>query len=229
MLNKEEKITEIQRQWLVIQITLADLESNYIKALKEEDKITDCFILGLTLDNQLEYFKRIRAKEVFPMKELPFITEKSFKEFNDRRKTIYQRFYDEILSKLKTQEIVEIIKKRLEELAMRYLKHIDNLAVLDHEGVVEMLGYRDKIKILSHELGYWLNLWDKKEATSPAKEVEWHKKHLEKIKKLDGQYKEFTIVKKPEFFKPILKEEAEKHLILKPDGTERFDFWWWHL
>jgi len=221
--------TQIQRDWLVIQLTLADLETNYIKSLKEKEKITDVFILGQTLENQLEYFKRIRAKEAFPMKELPFITEKSFKEFNDRRKEIYQKFYDEVLSKLRTEEIVKMIKERLEKLVMRYTKHIDNLAVLDHDGIVEMLGYRDKIKILSDELGYWLNLWDKKEATSPAEEIKWHKEYLERVKEMDSQYREFTIVEKPEFYKPILAEEAQKHLILKPNGTPRFDFWWWHL
>ena len=196
---------------------------------QDKGKITEVFVLGQTLDNQLEYFKRKRAKEAFPAKELPFITKESFDEFNKRRKSIYQKFYDEVLSKLKAHEIVKIIKERLEELLMRYSKHIDNLAVLDHDGIVEMLGYRDKIKILSGALGYWLNLWDRRETTSPAEEVKWHKEYLERVNKLDGEYKEFAVVKKPEFFKSVLKEEAEKHLILEPDGTDRFNFWWWHL
>lgn len=229
MPTKEEKITEIQRQWLVIQISLADLELNYIKSLKEEDKITNVFILGLTLDNQLEYFKRTQAKEAFPMKELPFITEKSFKEFNTRRKAIYQRFCDEVLSKLKTEKIVEIIKERLEKLEDRYLRHIENLNILDRDGVVEMLGYRDKIKILLDELGYWTNIWDNREETSPQEQVAWREEYLKKIEEHDYELREFIIVEKPEFFRPILQEEAQKHLILKPDGTERFNFWWWYL
>lgn len=229
MPTKEEKIREIEREWLVIQITLADLETAYLKALKDKNQITDCFILGQTLENQLEYFKRIRAKEAFPMKELPFITEKTYHQLHQRRKTVYQKFYDDILAKLKTEEIVNIIQARLDELFLRYSKHIDNLEVLDKDGVIEMLGYRDKIKILSDEFSYWVSPKGKREATKFVRQRQWHKEYLEKLKNLDDQYKEYVIIKKPDFFKPILKEESQRHLILKPNGTERFAFWWWHL
>ena len=211
--------SQIREDWSYVCSTADELEKLLVKAAEDNDYISGCFFLAQRLNNEFDYFEVVHH----PTAETE-ISINTFKNYKERRDELYRKFYD-ILSLLSKKEIVDLINEDLERLLGVYQsQQSEKRSIADH--MVEHLETRDKIKILYEEMSFWMGRWVQLDVEQKKYQV-CQDKYCTLIHKLDNKLKAYMNKEGKENIKYLI-DEAKKRLILKPDGSTRFDFWWWY-
>ncbi len=210
---------QIRDDWSYVCSTTEDFEKLLVKVAKDHNYLPGCFFLAQRLNNEFDYFEA-----AYHPTAKTDITINTFKNYKERRDELYQKFY-EILSLLSKKEIVSLINEDLERLLKVYQsQQSEKRSIADH--MVEHLETRDKIKILYEEMSFWMGRWVQLDVTQKKYQV-CQDKYCTIIHKLDEELKNYINQEGKENFTYLI-DEAKKRLILKPDGSTRFDFWWWY-
>lgn len=205
----------IKKNWLFILENLLVFRNLVEDAKANFKELSECLVLAQKLSNQFDYFK---SKYNIPNK---VISEEEFRIKKKERDIIYQNLY-KIFDELQIKEIANYIHKAIADNLTKYEIYVNGLADLSKKEWLEMLDIRDNLKILYDELEIWLGKWRGEQA---KEEFDLKDKIVQELLGCDNLLKEyFKKADKKEL--KWLKEEAEDRLIPKPDGTQRYDFWW---
>lgn len=193
------------------------LFQNKIEEVKDNDQaLPDCLFLAEKFENQIEFWKEIHQD-----KEELSVEWKKIKDLEAKARTEYQQLYP-VYDRLSTKETVQLIRDRVQKFVKTYQEKIELIQDSKGTELVELLELRDRIKILSDEMEIWLNRFEEKD----REEFEKRDALLLSIKQADNKLRDELVLKADEHHD--IRDEARQRLIKKPDGSHRFDFWWWH-
>lgn len=213
---KKEK--QIKTDWQIIGETKDRLAISIKEAELNYAAIAESLIMAQKLNNQIDFFEEQYG---IPNKE---ISEKLFLQMKNERNGLYQQLYV-IFDKISNDEMIGYIKKSLDVRIAEYKIFIQDIASSSNEYVLKMLDSRDEIKYLYDEMDIWTGRWSKREDRIETCDIT--DKFCQEIGGLDVIFRKY-IIENDERFK-FINQEAQKRLIKKPDGSKRFDFWWWFI
>lgn len=206
---------KIKKDWLFILETLLSFENIISDTQTNFKELPQCLVLAQKLSNQFDYFKN---KYKIPNE---IISTQEFEIKKQERDKFYQKLYI-IFDELQIKEIIKFIREAIKDSLIKYEMYANSLDKLQKDEWLEMLDLRDNIKILCDELEIWQGKW-KGEQTK--EEFDLKDKMMQELLGYDRLLKDY-INKKGKDKLTWLNDEAEDRLISKPDGTQRFDFWW---
>lgn len=206
---------EVQDGFSYLKQTFEKLKKQIEAAIKNDDAILECFVLAGLFDNQKE-----GLKSYYPVDSNTEIFEE-IKKIEADAKNEYQKLF-RVYDRLSTKEMVDLIYSGLKTLTADYVKKMEFFGDLKEDELIKLLEARDKIKILFDELEVWTNRFEREERVK----LESEDPLLLEVKKADQKLKDELVVKADTH--QMIYHEAKKRLIKKPDGSYRFDFWWWH-
>lgn len=213
-------LNAIRKDWSYLCQTADELDRYIREAKDNQEMILDCFYLAQTLNNQFDYFES-RYKLSYNSE----ITRSVFENYKKHRDELYHKFY-EVLSAIPKKRVVEIINQELGGLLEEYKKRVINLD-LEQQKIFSLLEIRDKIKILYEELQFWFNKWTEMDESQKKYKV-CSDEYCSQINKVDDLFNKFIIAQDKTKLGFITKE-AKNRLIMKPDGSIRFNYWWWYV
>lgn len=202
-----------RRDWREIKETEEKLAAATRSARKDISVVDDCLVLAQKLNNQFDYFALTY--------DLPneVVDLEGFAEEKLNRNKLYQGLY-QVFDFYETEEIVNQLKKTVEEMVPDYQKRLEADWQDNKDSVWKILTYRDRFKLLFDELEIWLNKFKGEERG------EWRRKDelSGQVISLDQNLYEGLLAVSREW----LSAGADQEMILKPDGSDRFNFWWWY-
>jgi hypothetical protein len=213
-----EKQNKIKKDWDIANATNKFLATNITEAEVDYNAIPEALIQAQKLNNQIDYFE-----EEYGIPN-DVIAEEEFAKFKQERDLQYKKLYV-IFDKLSNDDMIGFIKKDLEDRVNEYKIFVQDIEKSSDDYVLKMLKLRDEIKYLYDELDIWTGRWAKREERIETCDIT--DKFCQEIGGLDVGFRKF-ILADSERFKFIINERT-KELIKKPDGSKRFDFWWWFV
>lgn len=217
-LSQKTDIDEIKRSWLTVLETILALKNAVGETTINFKEVPKCLILAQKLNNQFDYFEKIYK---IPN---PVVSVEEFRAKKNERDRLYRALY-KIFDEINLAEMTSYIKNELDDNFIKYKMYITNLKNSSKKDVVKMMQIRDNIKYLSDELEIWTGRWKGEEA---AETCDVRERFCREILDYDNALTEYVKKEGREKFK-YLADEARKNLIVKPDGTRRFNFWWWWI
>ena len=214
----DEEISQIKKDWLLIFETIFLLKQNISSANLDYKELPESLYLGQKLSNEFDYFVRLHG---IPNKVI------NKQEFDKRKKEaseLYKKFYD-VFDKINIDEIVKYIRVYLDDSFEKYKMYIENMDRNSEKDVIEMMMMRNKIEYLYEEMELWLGRW---QAGAKATKMDINAKQYQGVLDYDHVLEEI-IEKKGRNNYTYLIREARQRLVPEPDGSERFDFWWWQI
>lgn len=210
---------KIKKDWLFILENLLAFKNQVDDAERNFKELPECLILAQKLSNQMDYFK---LKYKIPNE---VISEKEFAAKKEERDALYRQLY-KIFDELQIKEIVNYIRQAIEDNLIKYKMYVNELAHLSKKEWLEMFELRDNLKILYDELEIWQGKWEGEQA---KEKFDLKDKLIQELLGYDNLLKEY--LKKAENQEKLKwrEEEAENRLICRPDGTQRYEFWWWWI
>lgn len=216
-MQKQKNKEKIEKSWLVVLETLLALRNIISDAAINFKELPECLILAQKLNNQFDFFERefIIPNEVVSVAD--------FKSRKGERDVEYKRLY-KIFDELRKEEIIKYITLSLKDRIKQYELMVASLATDRKKDIIKMLEIRDEIKFLLDELEIWLDKWG-----IDKEREEWKNKN--KLWQEVAGYDKIWIDFAKEYRDKLnyLDEERINHLIMKPDGSARFDFSWWFV
>lgn len=213
-----EKQNKIKKDWDIIKATKDFLATSVTEAEVEYKAIPEALIQAQKLNNQIDYFE----EEYGVPNEV--IDKKEFAELKQERDSQYKKLYV-IFDKLSNDDMIGFIKKDLDDRVNEYKIFVQDIEKSSDEYVLKMLKLRDEIKYLYDELDIWTGRWSKREERIETCDIT--DKFCQEIGGLDVEFRKFILADPKRF--EFIKDESKKELIKKPDGSKRFDFWWWFV
>ncbi len=212
----DEELSQIKKDWLLILETILDLKQNISSASLEYKELPECLYLGQKLSNEFDYFVKLHG---IPNKVI------NKEEFDTRKKEaseLYKKLYD-IFDEIRIDEIVDYIRVYLDDSFEKYKMYIENMGNDSKEDIIMMMKERNKVEYFYREMEVWLGRW---QAGAKASKMDIHAKQYLSILDYDHAMEE-NIAKNGRKNYIYLINEARQRLIPEPDGSERFNFWWW--
>lgn len=214
--NQKIDIDEIKRDWLTILETILALKNTIDETTINFKEVPKCLILAQKLNNQFDYFEKVYK---IPN---PVVSAEEFRARKNERDRLYRALY-KIFDEITSEEMVLYIKNELNDNLIKYKMYVTNLKNSTKNDVIEMMQIRDNIKYLYDELEIWTGRWKGEEA---AEVCDVREKLCQEILDYDNALIEYIKKEDKKNFK-YLANEAKRRLILKPNGSRRFNFWWW--
>jgi hypothetical protein len=215
--GKNNDIDGIKRDWLTVLETLLALKNIVRETSINFKEIPGCLILAQKLNNQFDYFEKIHKVPNL------VVSKEEFRAKKTERDKIYQALY-KIFDEVTLPEITSYIRNELNDNFIKYKMYVTNLKNSDRNDVIEMMQVRDNIKYLYDELEIWSGRWKGEEA---AESCNIKEKLCQEILDYDNALTESIKKEDKKKFK-YLADEAKSRLILKPEASRRFNFWWWY-
>ena len=215
--SKEVDIDTIKRAWLLVLETMLNLKQAIRVASINFSRTPDCLILAQKLNNQFDCFEAMYG--------IPnaLVSSFEFRAKKDERDSLYRALY-KIFDKITTEEIVQYIQSALQDSFIKYKMYVNSLKDINREDIIKMLEIRDRVKYLYDELDIWTGRW---KGGGAAEACDIKEKLCQQIFDYDSILKDFFRKHRKEF--KFITLEAKKRLVPKPDGSRRFNFWWWHM
>ena len=214
----DEEVSQIKKDWLLILETILLLKQNVSSATMDYKSLPECLFLGQKLSNEFYYFKQLHG---IPNK---VIDEKEFEVRKNERDGLYKKLHN-IFDKINIDEVIDYIRAYLDDSFEKYKMYIKNMDGNSKEDVIKMMEMRNRIEYLYEEMELWLGRW---EAGAKASKLDINAKQYQGILNHDNLLEKY-IEKKGRKDYTYLIDAARQRLVPEPDGSERFDFWWWQI
>lgn len=208
----------IKSRWDIVLNAINELDIAISEAEVDLKTIPSCLILAQRLNN---YFDFIEAEYKIPNKVM---SKEEFREKKDKRDALYKKLH-EIFDKVTNDEMISYIKTFLDDRVLKYKLFVQNIEKSTKDDIIKTFELRDEIKLLYDELDIWSGRWAERGERIESCDI--RDKFCQEIGGYDVILRKYIIDNKDKF--EFLPKEAKKHLILKPDGSKRFDFWWWYF
>jgi hypothetical protein len=215
----DQELKQIKKDWLLILETILFLKQNISDALLDYKRLPECLYLGQKLSNEFDYFVKLHGVPNKVVDKKEFTTRKA------EASELYKKLYD-IFDEITINEIIKYIRVFLDDSFEQYKMYIENMKVNPKKDVIKMMEERNKMDYLYKEMEIWLGKSQGENAK--ASKVDIHAKQYQDILSYDHLLEEY-IGKKGRKNYTYLIEEARQRLVPEPDGSERFDFWWWYI
>lgn len=208
---------KIKEAWLKILETLLALRNIVSETRVNLKEIPQCLVLAQRLNNQFDFFE----KEYEISNDV--VSEADFKDRKNKRDIEYQELH-KIFNKLSNEDMIKYIIAALEDRVLKYEMYVSGLRLDSRGDVVKMLMLRDEIKMLLDELEIWMGKWGDDKTRD-----EWEHKNMiwQQVAGYDKIWGEFAKKYKDDL--KFLKKERIKHLVMKLDGSDRFEYPWWFI
>lgn len=206
-------IADPTRDFETVKNTFENLKGAIKRAEKSNTALPDCFVLAQRFENQKEYAREAHAASADLEKKLSAIEVEA--------KAEYAKLYP-IYDRLSDAEMIELLYSALSVLIEAYVQKFGNFGEMSDAHVIEILDIRDSIKILFDELEVWIDRFQDKNQRAFEKDSAL----FMKLKEFDHKLRDELVVNTQ--YHQAVYDEAERRLIKKPTGIERFNFWWWH-
>lgn len=216
--KKMQKVEQAKSDWNIINKTIKRLEVSISEAEIDNKTIPDALILAQQLNNQIDYFE---DRYSIPNEIVPGL---DFKKIKQKRDSLYKLLYV-IFDKLSNDEMIDYVEKSLNSRVAEYKIFVEDIEKSSDQYILKMLELRDEIKYLYDELDIWTGRWSKRGDRIETCDIT--DKFCQEIGGYDVLLRKFILDNQERF--NFLKEEAGNNLIKKPDGSKRFDFWWWNI
>ena len=213
----EKNKNNIKSAWLRILETLLALRNIISETPTNLKEVSSCLVLAQRLNNEFDFFKKEYEIPNDVVSENDFLSRK--KEYDIE----YQKLH-KIFDKTSNEEMVKYILMALKDKVLKYEMYVSSLKVNSKGDMIKMLELRDEIKMLLDELEIWLGKWG---GDKTRDEWEHKNKIWQQVAAYDKIWKEF--VEKYEDDLEFIEEERIRHLIIEPDGSDRFEFPWWFM
>lgn len=214
----DEEISQIKKDWLLILETILFLKQNIDSVSLDYKSLPECLFLGQKLSNEFDYFVKLHG---IPNK---VITEKEFEIRKKERDDLYTKLH-EVFDEINTEELISYIKVYLDDSFEKYKMYVENMENNTEKDVIEMMEIRNRIEYLYEEMELWLGKW---RGGTEASKMDIREHPYQDVLNYDHALEEYINKKGKGNFRYLIKE-ARKRLVPEPDGSERFDFWWWHI
>lgn len=214
----DEEISQVKKDWLLILETILALKQNITSATLDYQSLPECLFLGQKLSNEFDYFVKLHG---IPNK---VIDQKEFDLRKKERDELYKKLY-EVFDEANIEEIINNIRTYLDDNFEKYKMYVKNMDNNTEADVVKMMEIRNKIEYLYEEMELWLGKW---RGGSEASKMDIKEKPYQDVLNYDHALEEYIDNKGRENFRYLIKE-ARQRLVPEPDGSERFDFWWWQI
>ncbi|MBU1119041.1 hypothetical protein KKH43_04130 [Patescibacteria group bacterium] len=196
--------------------TLQSVKESIIKVQKDDAKISDCFVSAQTFDNQKRYMRDLYEEDPDPeiLKKVDELEQAAQEEYK-KMFSVYDRLSD--------KEVIDDLHMELEKLYEDYAEKMNYIGEVSDDKLIAILEARDRIKIVFDEMEMWLDRFTEADQRAYERKNEL----FEKIKKRDDKLQNELVVKSQ--FHQRIYDTAREKLIKPPKGSERFNFWWWHI
>lgn len=206
-INSEE-IKQDHKEY--IEKLFEDLKNKINQTSSDNSKLAEAVISAQLFENKLTCFKEKKYDD------LEDFANKMAIDSNELYKNLF-KVYD----RTSDNEIVELLMKSVQIDVKKYIDGLSYIGELSNEKLIEILAVRDRIKVLFDEIELWKDRFQERDQI----QFEKHDSLFGEVKAVDGKLRDELIVNN--LAHAEIYEEAEKRLVKRPDGTQRFNFWWW--
>lgn len=214
----DEEINQIKKDWLLILETILLLKQNVSSTVIDYKSLPECLFLGQKLSNEFYYFKQLHG---VPNK---VINAKEFEVRKTERNELYKKLYD-VFDEIKIEEVIDYIRVYLDDSFEKYKMYIENMDKNSDKDIIKMMEMRNRIEYLYEEMELWLGKW---RGGAKASKMDIGAIQYRDVLNYDHVLEEkIKEIGKNKFV--FLVDAARQRLVPEPDGSERFDFWWWQI